>query len=397
MLAPFKANVDAIFDKETLDRLQEQFGFEYRSALENMLKRMTSGKNRLSTDPISPFQKWLQRAVSTTMFWNTRSAVLQSLSSFNFVGLPNNNLAQAATGFSWKTFSKLYNSPYLQERRSDSRFDVLAEDVASGNDTKTDRFFNKLFGGKYGGFAPTKAIDSFAIAFGGASFFNNRSKALIKEGLSKTEAEKQAYNEWIAAAETSQQSSDPSKISQIQATDSGKLFFAFANTPFQYARIAKRKMQDIANGRSKNIGKDAATAFYYTVGQTALFTTLQTGLIAAAMGQFGDDENDELFFDKMELAFDRGFGSLMKSMGWGGAGLATAYAVGKEMEAQINGKKRKDPSAVAKAFLSTSPQVSIKVNQLESIIRELNKKKPDYIKTATRATEFGLALPADRL
>ena len=156
-------------------------------------------------------------------------------------------------------------------------------------------------------------------------------------------------------------------------------------------------MQDIANGRSKNIGKDAATAFYYTVGQTALFTTLQTGLIAAAMGQFGDDENDELFFDKMELAFDRGFGSLMKSMGWGGAGLATAYAVGKEMEAQINGKKRKDPSAVAKAFLSTSPQVSIKVNQLESIIRELNKKKPDYIKTATRATEFGLALPADRL
>ena len=87
----------------------------------------------------------------------------------------------------------------------------------------------------------------------------------------------------------------------------------------------------------------------------------------------------------------------MKSMGWGGAGLATAYAVGKEMEAQINGKKRKDPSAVAKAFLSTSPQVSIKVNQLESIIRELNKKKPDYIKTATRATEFGLALPADRL
>ena len=60
--------------------------------------------------------------------------------------------------------------------------------------------------------------------------------------MSVKEAETQAMQEFRQISEMSQQSSDPSKISQQQASDLGRIVLQFANTPMQYARLQKRAL-----------------------------------------------------------------------------------------------------------------------------------------------------------
>ena len=67
------------------------------------------------------------------------------------------------------------------------------------------------------GFLPTQMADSFAIAAGGSTFYRNRVNSLIKDGVGKAAAEKQAFQDFREKAEESQQSSRPDKISQQQA------------------------------------------------------------------------------------------------------------------------------------------------------------------------------------
>ena len=49
------------------------------------------------------------------------------------------------------------------------------------------------------GFIPTKMADTAAIATGGASFYRNKVNALIKDGMSKAAAEKQAMQDSSAS------------------------------------------------------------------------------------------------------------------------------------------------------------------------------------------------------
>ena len=111
---------------------------------------------------------------------------------------------------------------------------------------------------------------------------------LIKnEGLTRSEAEIRAMKEFRQVSETSQQSSDPSKISSQQASDLGRAVLQFANTPMQYARIQKRAVQDIVNGRGDlktNISKIA----YYAFAQNLMFNALQNGLFALGFGDTDD-------------------------------------------------------------------------------------------------------------
>ena len=322
-LEVFAANVDNIFNKDNLREIENVYGKKFRQALENSLTRMKTGRNRVSTDAQSnSFLKWINRAVATTMFVNTRSAVLQTLSSLNYIGKPNNNIFQATKALfskGWKKdFNTLWNSDYLLNRRDGAKFDVLADEITEGESTK----INKLL--KFG-FLPTRYADSFAIALGGSAMYSNTKKALMKNGMSEADADKQAMAEWIKATEESQQSSDPSKISEIQASNTGKLIYAFANTPFQYARIGKRKLQDIASGRSaaeggmNQVRKDLQSVLYYSVGQAMLFNGLQGALFAAA---FEDDDDEKLPEVKMSKGTKvqhpkYGFGEILEIKGRG--------------------------------------------------------------------------------
>ena len=123
----------------------------------------------------------------------------------------------------------------------------------------------------------TQIADSFAISTGGASYYRNKVNSYLKQGLSKSDAEARAFEDFKAKSEESQQSSDPSKISQQQASTAGKVILAFANTPSQYSRIMKKAGLDLVNGRGdwkNNVSK----ILYYGAIQNVIFTTLQSAL-----------------------------------------------------------------------------------------------------------------------
>ena len=403
-LQTFNKNLDALglnpnTDSDVWRNLEENLGRDYAGALKGTLRRMKSGKNRSSTTPANPFLKWLGVATSTTMFWNGRSGALQILSAFNFLGLPNNNILQAsATAANFPQFlkdvKKLWNTPYLRDRQKGAKFDVLADELA-GDDAQSwmTRTINKIFTGKFGGFAPTRLVDSVAIAAGGAPFYRNTINALKKQDPSLTDAEAEAiaYSQWTTQAEKTQQSADPSKVSEIQADELGKIFFAFANTPFQYARYAKRRLQDVASGRSKNVRKDVQTAFYYTAGQTAIFTGLQTGAIALAMG----DDDDDAFGDKVQLAIERAITGMVKPLGYGGAATATGLSIAAEMARQKYGGYKADDARIAEAFLAASPVLSAKFRNLKQAAKKFRKE--DNLGAAAEFGEFSTGLPAARI
>jgi len=388
-LETFNENVDAIFNDTTLDLIGDQFGNNFKQALKNTLRRMKSGRNRVSTDAQSNvWLNWINRAVGTTMFFNSRSALLQTISSLNFIGLKDNNIFQAAAAYAnrkqfQEDYKKLWNSDYLKNRRDGAKFDVLADEIAEGD----PQGINKLL---KNGFLPTRYADSFAIALGGAAFYRNRVNALVKQGMDVKQAEQQAMNDWRKEAENSQQSADPSKISEIQASSLGRIIYAFANTPFQYARIVKRRLQDITSGRSAAEGRvqsDLGTILYYGAVQAVMFNALQSGLAALAFGDDDDEEIKKLKDKKYLMSIERGLTSFAKSLGNPGAVSATLYSLMKEGYLQQTGQKRPDPNAFAITATSISPPINSKLRDLASAYRSFNKIDEDDLLTPSLDNE----------
>ena len=226
-LETWKENVGVIFSKENLNKLEAAYGKKYREAVENSLARMktgsnrTGGGNRLSNQVLD----YINNSTGVTMFVNARSALLQTISSANFINWSFNNPYKAGKAFAnqpqfWKDFKMLINSDYLKDRRNGLKLNISESEIANAAKTSKNKAKAVLSYILEKGYAPTKYADSFTIAFGGASYYRNRVKDLIKnKGMSESEASKQAMIDWRAESEKSQQSSDPSKISAQQAND----------------------------------------------------------------------------------------------------------------------------------------------------------------------------------
>ena len=97
--------------RRNLNKLEALYGTKYREALESSLARMKSGKNRLSTGNKleNRILDYVNGSVGAIMFFNTRSAVLQTISSINFVNWSFNNPLKAGNAFAnqpqyWKDF-----------------------------------------------------------------------------------------------------------------------------------------------------------------------------------------------------------------------------------------------------------------------------------------------------
>ena len=70
------------------------------------------------------------------MFFNMRSAVLQTISTVNFINFGDNNVFKAAEAFGnqeqfWTDFKTLFNSDMLKQRRAGVAFDLNASEIAS--------------------------------------------------------------------------------------------------------------------------------------------------------------------------------------------------------------------------------------------------------------------------
>ena len=342
LMAEFNQNSDIIFSKENLNKIESIYGSKFREALEDSLRRMKSGSNRpvfvgSGARIVNEMMDWLNSSVGAVMFLNMRSGLLQMISNVNFINWGDNNIYKAAKAFASKdyfpTVLKLMNSDYLVNRRDGLKINVNEAELAdAGRQGGIKGMINYILDK---GFAITRIMDTLAIATGGATFFINRKAALQNRVNEKTgklyteaEAEQQAFDDFYAIAEETQQSSNPSKISQQQASFAGRIILSFQNVTMQYNRKTKKSIQDLYNRRKKpgmtqreSDLSNMSSIIYYVGMQNLLFQGLQQGLFALA---FDDDEEDNEKEKANAADIINGMSdSLLFGLGFGGAIVST--------------------------------------------------------------------------
>ena len=379
-LADFITNSDVIFSKENLNKMEVALGTNWRDAMEDSLYRMRNGTNRpAGTNKLTNnFLNWVNNSVGAIMFFNIKSALLQTISSVNFLNWSDNNPYKAAMAFGnqpqfWSDFTTLWNSPKLKQRRSGLRKDVNEAELANAAKGATNKASAALSYLLKLGFTPTQMADSFAIASGGATFYRNRINTLKKQGLDQKAAEEQAFADFAEASDVAQQSADPMLISSQQASPLGRLILAFQNTPAQVTRIFNKSARDFINGRGDqktNISK----MIYYGAVQGFIFATLQNAAFALIPG-FDDEEKDEEekakdFDKKEERILNSMVDTMLRGSGVYGAIVATlkntAATYYREEQKSAFGK---DHTNTLTEIMNLSPPVGSKLRKINNAIK----------------------------
>ena len=415
-IAEFIKNADIIFSKENKNKLRAVLGNDWVEALEDILFSMQNGTNRPSgsSKQVNAWMNWINRSVGAIMFFNRRSALLQLMSTVNFINWTDNNPFMAAAAFAnqpqyWKDWVMIFNSPKLKERRGGLRTDVSEAEIAnaaSGSKNSPNAILSYLL--KIG-FLPTQIADSFAIASGGATFYRNRVNTYIKQGLTEKEAEEKAFMDFSLTSDVSQQSSDPMLISQEQRSVLGRLILNFQNTAAQYTRTGQKRMSDLINGRG-DFKTNLSQTIYYTTVQNIIFGSLQNALFAFIPGF--DDDDDELFYlssgdyttgdgltekemkarqDKEAKSYARmingSLDTILRGMGVRGAVVATLKNTILKFLEQENKENQffRDDASVVFTAANISPPVGSKLTKFYSALRTRQFEK-DVI--AERGLDF---------
>ena len=411
-LQQWQDNVDVVYSKDNMNKLKAIYGERYTEALEDILYRMKTGRNRPSgaTRLENQFMNWVNDSVGTVMFFNTRSALLQTISAVNFLNWSDNNPLMAAKAFAnqprfWKDFADLFNSDFLKSRRSGLKNDINADELAKSAATADNKVRAGLSALLKAGFLPTQIADSFAISIGGASFYRNRVNTYKKQGLSEEQAKEKAMLDFQETAEESQQSSRPDRVSMQQASSLGRVILAFANTPMQYTRLTKKAALDLANGRG-DWKTNMSKILYYGAVQNIIFTALQQAMFAML---FDDDEIDDEEQTEASTKIVNGIAdTFLRGSGVGGAAVATMKNIIMEIIKQKE-SKRPDYTKAALKLTTLSPPIDTKIRKLMSAgraftyrqsLKDMNRLGVDIDNPAALATGQVLSavanLPADR-
>ena len=362
-LEPWQKNVDVIFSKENLNKMQAALGKNYVDNLTKMLKRMQTGQSRpenISKEAQAMFD-YINGSVGVTMFLNARSALLQTISSVNFINWKDNNVFAAGKTLAdpkkfTKTFMELMNSDFLKQRRAGLQINVEEAEIAKAlevSKNKAKTLYHKLI--KFG-FKPTQIADSFAIAAGGTPFYINRTKTYIKAGFSEAEAKEKAFNDFRAIAEETQQSSRQDRVSNIQTGLTGRFVFAYNNTPFQMTRLQKKAALDLANGRG-DFKTNVSKILYYGAVQNAIFYSLQQALFAT---MFEEDETKKATDKRVERLANGMFDGFVRGTGLPGALAVTAKNTIIKYQQESERGYQADYGNVMGEALSISPPLSTK-------------------------------------
>jgi len=452
-LAEFLENKNQVFSEENLNKIESIHGTKYREALELMLDRMetgsSQGKKMKSGDRVTDmYNNWVNNSVGAVMFLNGRSAVLQTLSTFNYVKLTGpNNPAAAASAFAnqpqfWADFTELWNSDYLVSRRTGQQRGINEAELYAAIEKADNKPKAAIAWLLSKGFLPTQIADSFAICSGGSTYVRNYTNtvsdmlldykasgvdiSLLFEAqdifteedlkihlkgrdintLTEQELGELAKNiateKFVLETESGQQSSRQDMLSQQQTGGLGRLVLAFKNTPMQYTRKILRASQDLKNGRgnpAEHIGKIA----YYGGIQNLMFTGLQQTLFAS----LGAD--DEEWEEKTDNVVQSMVDNILNGMGLGGVIVVTVKNGVLEYQQQEKKGWNADHTYTILQFANFSPTIGSKLRKLygaikgkqynEGAIEKMdlwNPQNPAWASVANLVSAL-TNLPADRL
>ena len=387
LMAEFNRNADIIFSPENLNKLEALYGSTYVEAVRDGLRRMKSGSNRPiyqggGSRMVNDMLDWLNASVGVTMFINQKSGLLQTLSAVNFINWGDNNIYAAAKAFKgpdfYPTFMRLMNSDYLVNRRDGLKINVNeAELVDAGRQGGFQGMVSYLLDK---GFVITRIMDSLAIASGGATFFINRKAALQKRVNPETgklytesEADTQAFEDFYAIAEETQQSSNPSKISQQQASIAGRVLLSFQNVTMQFNRKTKKSILDFVKRRRKpgmtqreSDMSNLSSVIYYVGMQNLIFHSLQQALFGMLFE--GDEEEEK---GRVAGVANSMLDSLLFGLGFGGAGIATIKNLVIRMYEESQ-KKSPDYEDPLWDIFDVSPVIDSKIRKLRSAAKSFS-------------------------
>ena len=424
-MAEFVKNKNEIFSEENLNKIEAVHGSKFREALENMLDRMETGRSQGKTfakvDRVTDmYNKWTNNSVGAIMFLNGRSAILQTISSFNYIKMTGpNNIINATKAFAnqpqfWKDFAMLWNSKYLVSRRKGQQRGINEAELMAAVEKADNKAKAAVAWLLEKGFLPTQIADSFAIASGGASYVRNYGDAIYEmlydykesidyetamstpEGLDVLVSEAQykdlvtstelnrilggrnladltkeeirkiadqiAMEKFVLETETGQQSSRQDMLSQQQTGGLGRLILAFKNTPMQYTRKILRATQDLKNNRgnpAEHIGQIA----YYGVVQNLMFTGLQQALYAKL------GEEDEEWDKSTDKVINSMVDSILNGMGLSGTVVATVKNGVLEFQEQDKRGWNADHTYTVLEFANFSPTIGSKLRKIYSSIK----------------------------
>lgn len=419
--ADFFARAQAMFGEiknnqitgEVANNLTVKLGTNWADAFNNMLTRIATGRHRnMPTDKYSnAFTNWINSAVSAIMFVNTRSVLLQTISNLNFINGTDNNIFSVAAAYGnpkqfITDFHAILTSDFLVSRRSGLKIDVNLDELsnaAEGNDANRAEALLAAILKK--GFIFTSFADSFAIAFGGAPFYRNRTKTYEKQGLSLQEAESKAFEEMRELAEESQQSSRQDKISMQQASGVGKLILAFQNYPMQATRIQKRAVQDLIARRGSDI-KNVRRILYYGALQNALFHFLQSAAFYVFINQ--DELNDEEEEKRLYNILNRMADTILAGSGFAGVVLAATKNVALELADEFSEGGNKDTREALIRSTGFSPPINSKLRKIDNAFKRFERKQErekmlelsfenPFLHSGTELVEAATNLPANRV
>ena len=373
-LKEWKTNVNEIFSKENKAKLRAAFGNEHVEALEDMLYRMEYGRNRRDPGRIeTAWNNWVNNSVGAIMFFNMRSAALQTISAANYIDWNDNSIdkvisAVANTPQFVEDFMFIMNSDMLVQRRQGLSIDVNTSELAARLKNSTNKPKAIIAALLEKGFLPTQFADSFAISLGGASYYRNKIKAYSKKidpetGQKYTDekAQELAWLDFQEKTQKGQQSSRPDLISQQQASGLGRLILAFKNTPMQYNRLMVKAVLDLKNNRGST-GENISKIAYYGAVQNLIFTSLQTALWSALGSEDDWDTKKERVANGM-------IDSILNGMGLTGAVAATI----KNGYLRYQKEKKKgwnaDHTRTIIEFANLSPTIGSKLRRLYGAIR----------------------------
>ena len=385
----FIENADIIFSKENLNKIEAGYGKGVREALEDILYRIKTGRNKPTgqNKMVNGLMNWINGSVGSVMFFNMRSALLQQMSIVNYINFADNNVFAAAKAFAnqkqyWADWAFIFNSDMLKQRRGGIMTDVNGAELAA--DMRKSKNPHRFLISKLLelGFLPTQIGDNIAIATGGASYYRNKVNSYLKQGLNQKEAETKAFTDFQDITQSTQQSARPDMVSQQQASIIGKVILNFQNVTSQFNRLGKKAFQDIYNRRitkpnttqlQSDISNASRITYYFAV-QNAIFYTLQTALFAM---MFDDDEEDvnNLFLKKKERLINGSIDSVLRGTGIGGSIISTLKNVAIAFARQRDVNYNPDESAVVVEALNFSPVLGIKARKIVNAEKTLNYNK----------------------
>jgi len=368
-LAQFIENKEAIFSKENLNKIESIYGTSYRSAIEDSLFAMINGTSRNfgQNEIANRFTNYLNGSVGAIMFFNMRSAALQLTSTINYVNWSDNNILQAGKAFAnqkqfWKDFETIIMSDKLRQRRKGLTTDVQAAELASSVADASNKYKAVLRYLLKKGFFATQAADALAISFGGASFYRNRANTYIeRDGLTKEEAEKKAFEDFSQLTDASQQSADAAMISQQQRNPLIRFALVFQNTAMQYNRLIKKAGLDLINRRGSD-RENISKIIYYGAIQNFIFNAVQQAMFAMI---WGSDESEEKEMERYYKVANSMFDTILRGSGWQGALLSTLKnTVLRYRKEEEKGSFKADHFNTAITFLNLSPSIGSKFSKV---------------------------------